>query len=61
MNSTGVVSGRALAEPRNAAHEQRRDDVSLDHSPENPEIVEHYLRGLQYVLGDLEADDASDR
>jgi type 1 glutamine amidotransferase len=27
----------------------------------NPEIVDHYLRGLQYVLGDLEADDASDR
>jgi type 1 glutamine amidotransferase len=27
----------------------------------NPKIVEHYLRGLQYVLGDLDADDASDR
>ena len=26
----------------------------------NPKIVEHYLRGLQYVLGDLRADDASD-
>ena len=24
-------------------------------------IVEHYLRGLQYVLGDLDAEDASDR
>jgi type 1 glutamine amidotransferase len=27
----------------------------------NPKIVEHYLRGLQYVLGDLEADDVPDR
>ena len=27
----------------------------------NPMIVEHYLRGIQYVLGDLVADDASDR
>ena len=27
----------------------------------NPEVVEHYLLGLQYVLGDLDADDASDR
>jgi len=26
----------------------------------NPKIVEHYIRGLQYVLGDLDADDASD-
>ena len=27
----------------------------------NPKIVEHYLRGLQYVLGDLDANDASDK
>ena len=27
----------------------------------NPKIVEHYLRGIQYVLGDLEADDLPDR
>ena len=27
----------------------------------NPRIVEHYLRGIQYVLGDLDAEDASDR
>ena len=27
----------------------------------NPKIVEHYLCGLQYVLGDLDANDASDK
>lgn len=27
----------------------------------NPKVVEHYLRGLQYALGDLDADDTSDR
>ena len=26
----------------------------------NPKIVEHYIRGLQYALGDLEADDMPD-
>ena len=26
----------------------------------NPMVVEHYLRGIQYVLGDLDADDAND-